>query len=551
MTGTASTDAKEIHDIYSLKVVVVPTALPNVRRDYPDAVFRTRRGKLQAVAAEIRRLHKRKAPVLVGTTSIDASEQISALLLEGDPVPHEVLNARPENAERENEIVAQAGRLRAVTIATNMAGRGTDIMLGGNMAILSRSLLQERLWQTLQSDEDESSERSATSIDRLLPSLSESELRTITDLCEQVANVLRPYCSADVKRHTAGGGLREWLHRLMLRALELDDRKETFPELATSTVKDALQRLQALLRPAMESEREMILELGGLHIIGTERHESRRVDNQLRGRAGRQGDPGCSRFFLSLEDPLFRVFGGDRIARLAEAFRLDETTPIESAQVARTLDNVQTNIEQYYADIRKQLFAYDEVLAKQRTVLYKQRNRLLIAGGKQLFGEGVLADTALGGLVGEWIRATIDEIIRVNQRDASKCIRKLMEFFPGTELDESMLQAEKGTQRIIEAVGYRLLQQRRTMEQVAPEQDVAVFRYLALTQHDQLWSEHLRKLALLRDMSALQSLRQVDPLQQYQSDGFVLFEEMLSQIRRNTIYSFFLYTPLGTANRHQ
>jgi preprotein translocase subunit SecA len=545
MTGTAATDAKEIRDIYGLDVVVVPTALPVVRRDYADVVFRTRRGKLQAVAAEVRRLHQRQVPVLVGTTSIDASEQLSALLQQEEPVAHEVLNARPENAERESEIVAQAGRLGAVTIATNMAGRGTDIMLGGNVTMLCRHMLQERLESVLLSPANHASAATRTSAgERLMPLLDEPAQHMLAALCEQVAEDLRPHCPVVDDQHS-GAILHNWLHQLMLRALGLDDQTETFPARATEAVKEALQQLDTLVRPLLDKERSMVLELGGLHIIGTERHESRRVDNQLRGRAGRQGDPGCSRFFLSLEDPVFRVFGGDRIARLAEAFRLEEMTPIESAQVTRTLDNVQSNIEQYYANMRKELFSYDEVLAKQRTILYNQRNRILLADRDQLFGGQTEANPALSGIVGDWVSTTIEEIVRVNRRDVSKCLKKLREFFPGAMLHENMLRSEDGVQRVARATGERLWQQRKAMELVAPGQDVAVFHYLALTQHDQGWSEHLRKLTWLRDMSSLQSLRQVDPLQQYQSDSFELFEQMRSQIRRNTIYSFFIYSPQG------
>jgi preprotein translocase subunit SecA len=551
MTGTAATDAAEIRETYGLEVVVVPTALPVVRRDYPDVVFRTSRGKLLAVVAEIRRLHLRKVPVLVGTTSIEASERISALLSEGERVPHEVLNARPENAERESEIIAQAGRLGAVTIATNMAGRGTDIVLGGNVSSLARALLQRELLATFAlGPECSSGAGDRASTEHFLSCLEEAEHHQLHCFGEKIAEALRSQRSTDPGPRLIIESM-EQLHQLMLQAAEFQEPTLPFSAEAQELVREALQWLEKQLRPRLDAERAAVLDLGGLHILGTERHESRRIDNQLRGRAGRQGDPGCSRFFLSLEDPIFRVFGGDRMARLAEAFRLDETTPIESVQVARTLDNVQRSIEQYYAGIRKQLFAYDEVLSQQRKVLYRQRNRFLEADEALLFGSDAAAARASGvlaGLAGDWIRTTIQDILQANRRDPAKCVQKLKAFFPGALLNESMCQSAAAIDQVAAAVGVRLSQHRRMLQQSAPQQDVAVFRYLALVQHDQLWSEHLRKLALLRDMSSLQTLRQVDPLQQYQQDSFQLFEQMMAQIRRNTVYSFFKYSPGPTVS---
>ncbi|CAN1199248.1 Protein translocase subunit SECA1, chloroplastic [Linum perenne] len=256
MTGTAATESTEFESIYKLKVTIVPTNKPMIRKDDSDVVFRATVGKWRAVVVEISRMHKTGRPVLVGTTSVEQSDALSVQLQEAE-IPHEVLNAKPENVEREAEIVAQSGRLGAVTIATNMAGRGTDIILGGN-----------------------------------------------------------------------------------------------------------------------------VISAGGLHVVGTERHESRRIDNQLRGRSGRQGDPGSSRFFLSLEDNIFRIFGGDRIQGLMRAFRVEDL-PIESQMLTKALDEAQRKVENYFFDIRKQLFEYDEVLNSQRDRVYSERRRALESGSLQ------------------------------------------------------------------------------------------------------------------------------------------------------------------------
>ena len=287
MTGTAATEEEEFRKIYNLDVVVIPTNEPMIRVDYPDVIYKTERAKFQAVVEEIVDCHRRGQPVLVGTVSIEKSEYLSRLLKERG-VPHNVLNAKYH--EREAEIVAQAGRLGAVTIATNMAGRGTDILLGGNPEFLAKKMV-------------------------------------------------------------AG------------REEEIDPAE--------------YEEILARKREETAAEREKVIALGGLHIIGTERHEARRIDNQLRGRAGRQGDPGSSRFYLSLEDDLMRLFGSDNISGIMDRLGLEEDQPIEHPLITRAIENAQRRVEARNFEIRRRLLRYDDILNEQRAVIYEQRQQIL------------------------------------------------------------------------------------------------------------------------------------------------------------------------------
>ncbi|RME66079.1 MAG: preprotein translocase subunit SecA, partial [Nitrospirae bacterium] len=282
MTGTAATEAEEFAKIYNLDVVVIPTHKPMIRNDYPDVVYKTERAKFNAVIKEIEDCYKRGQPVLVGTTSIEKSERLSKMLKKKG-IPHHVLNAKYH--EREAEIVAQAGRYKAVTIATNMAGRGTDIILGGNPEMLAKEMIRNN------------------------------------------------------------------------------------PQATDEDFRKALEEAKRIC----EEERKKVLEAGGLHIIGTERHEARRIDNQLRGRSGRQGDPGSSRFYLSLEDDLMRIFGGDRISSLMDRLKMDEDMPIENRMVTRAIENAQKRVEAHNFEIRKHLLEYDDVMNQQRTEIYSFR----------------------------------------------------------------------------------------------------------------------------------------------------------------------------------
>jgi preprotein translocase subunit SecA len=385
MTGTAKTEEAEFEKIYSLEVTAIPTNRISGRKDLADVVYKTERGKWLAVAQECAEMHEKGRPVLVGTTSVENSEHLSVLLRERG-IPHNLLNAKPENVERESEIVAQAGRKGAVTIATNMAGRGTDIILGGNADYMARLKVREYFMPAIVVPEDEAnvSVVRVPGADRrrnpqgfapgkkvktwkVSPQIFPTELSKATEqkLKEAVQFAVLQY------------GERS------LAELEAEDKVATASEKAP-TIDPVIQKLRDVYNAVRleyeqytKSEHDEVVTLGGLHVIGTERHESRRIDNQLRGRCGRQGDPGSTRFFLSLQDNLLRIFGGDRVSRLMEMFQVEEDMPIESGMLTRSLEGAQKKVETYYYDIRKQVFEYDEVMNNQRRAIYAERRRVL------------------------------------------------------------------------------------------------------------------------------------------------------------------------------
>uniref|UniRef100_UPI0040273CDB preprotein translocase subunit SecA n=1 Tax=Gemmiger formicilis TaxID=745368 RepID=UPI0040273CDB len=345
MTGTASTEADEFSEIYGLNIVSIPTNKPRARKDLPDSVYKTVNGKYNAVIEQVAECHAKGQPVLVGTVSVEKSEALSKLLKKKG-IEHNVLNAKQH--EREAEIVAQAGKQGAVTIATNMAGRGTDIMLGGNVTYMAKAALKKELSKELTANLAEL--KDAYEHEKARAKASGTELPT------------PPEAGIDAK-----------LEMLMT---ECDGHAET----EDAEVLHARKRFEELCEefaPEVKREAEIVRNAGGLFIIGTERHESRRIDNQLRGRAGRQGDPGASRFFLSLEDDLMRIFGGDRVQNLMDSLGLDEDVPIENKLITNTIESAQKKLEASNFAIRKQVLQYDDVMNQQREIIYKQRQMVL------------------------------------------------------------------------------------------------------------------------------------------------------------------------------
>ena len=496
MTGTAATEAEEFHRIYGLDVVVIPTNKPMIRIDHPDQVYKTENGKFQAVIQEIKEMHRIGRPVLVGTTSVETSERLSRML-QREGIPHEVLNAKHHT--REAAIIAQAGRPGAVTIATNMAGRGTDIILGGNPEGLAARLMEQRCFtrEALQrlavlvaSGQLDKAREMARRERGMTPELVDALLelrREYEDAAREIDEIGLPaYLARELQeRH----GLDWDIGRQVVRALNSDaldlarellnghGQSEAILAEASHRIADLAQyraardggkRLgeflaaklfekhynarAALVRavlagdmdrarqivgetPALPAElidevravkeqcardQQKVIELGGLHIIGTERHEARRIDNQLRGRAGRQGDPGSSRFYLSLEDELMRRFGGDRVRGIMERVGLDEDVPIEHGLIDRTIENAQERVEGYNFDIRKHLVEYDDVVNKQREAIYRQR-RAILEGRvdldqevKRYFHDEIedLLDRYLDNYE-EWMQAQIDEAVEI------------------------------------------------------------------------------------------------------------------------------------------
>ncbi len=439
MTGTADTEAYEFQSIYGLEVVVIPTNRPMVRKDHPDAVFLNRAGKYRAVAAEIKEAHGRGQPVLVGTTSIEVSELLSEQL-KAEGIAHEVLNAKQH--EREATIVAQAGRPGAVTIATNMAGRGTDIVLGGSL---------------------------------------EAEIAALE------AETGEPLDAA-----TKAGLKAEWQKR-----------------------------------------HDAVKQAGGLHIVGTERHESRRIDNQLRGRSGRQGDPGSSRFYLSLEDNLMRIFAADWVQRVMARMGLKEDDIIESPLVSKQIANAQRKVEAHNFDIRKNLLEFDDVNNDQRKVIYQQRNELLEAESVHDNIEGIRDD-----VVAEIVQRFVPPESVDEQWDLPGLESALAEEFDQRLPLVTLAQAKdeldaEGIQRYVQESLDRLFKDKEA--QVGAETMRMLEKHVMLNVLDDNWKQHLSRMDYLRQGIHLRGYAQKQPKQEYKREAFELFSEMLDKVKREVV----------------
>ena len=434
MTGTADTEAAEFKQTYDLDVVIIPTHKPIQRIDLDDQIFLSKMGKYQGIIREIKRIQEKQAPILVGTATIEASEVLSELLTQ-EGIQHNVLNAKQH--EREADIIAQAGSPNAVTIATNMAGRGTDIILGGN-------------WQA-----------ELAKIDNVTPEM------------KQQAHA-------------------EWQVR-----------------------------------------NQQVLEAGGLHIIGSERHESRRIDNQLRGRAGRQGDPGESRFFLSLEDDLMRIFAGDRVVNMMRAMGLKEDEAIEHKMVSRSIENAQSKVENRDFDARKSLLKYDDVANEQRKVIYKQRDELLAQSNLQAGIEAMHYDV-YNALIDQFVPpGSIDDQWDIDglEDELESEFRIHMPINDWLDTDRR-LDEEGLRQKIIEAA---LLNYRARREQMGEENAAQLERHFMLSSLDKHWKEHLNQMDQLRKGIHLRGYAQKNPEQEYKSESFSLFQSMLGAIKSETV----------------
>ena len=550
MTGTAKTEETELEKTYDLEVTVVPTNRLLIRKDLPDQVFKTETAKWNAVADEIAKEHERARPVLVGTTSVEKSEKISSLLRERD-IPHNLLNAKPENVEREAEIVAQAGRAGAVTISTNMAGRGTDIILGGNTDYMARLRIREALLPRLVNPEDPQLMGGALAKQRLNPVQVEALQRQRQQAQSRHLAKLFP-CPLSLKSEQELNQLSDDLaqawgeHRLSLITLDerLNEAAEKAPvqDSRILRLRKLMQRIRKEYDGVTNQEQEEVTNRGGLHVIGTERHESRRVDNQLRGRSGRQGDPGSSRFFLSLEDSLLRIFGGDRVAKVMDAFRVDEDMPIESGMLTRSLESAQKKVETYHFDIRKQVFDYDQVMNNQRRAIYAERRRVL--KGDQLkqqvlsYGERTMEDI---------VDAYVDPELPPEEWALDRLAGKVKEFVHLL----SDLQPQDLLGLKVEELKVFLCEQLRSAYDIKEAQVNEIQsnlmrqaeRFFILQQIDTLWREHLQSMDALRESVNLRGYGQKDPLMEYKNEGYTMFLEMMTQMRRNVIYSMFMFQP--------
>ena len=434
MTGTADTEAAEFKSTYDIDVVVIPTHKPIARIDLDDQIFLTKLGKYKGIIREIKEIQAKGAPVLVGTATIEASEELS-YLLDQEGIKHNVLNAKQH--EREAEIIAQAGSPRAVTIATNMAGRGTDIILGGN-------------WQA-----------------------------------------------------------------------HITDEERVSPE--------EMQRLKS----AWQKKHDEVLAAGGLHIIGSERHESRRIDNQLRGRAGRQGDPGQSRFFLSLEDDLMRIFAGDRVVNMMRAMGLKEDEAIEHKMVSRSIENAQGKVESRDFDARKNLLKYDDVANEQRKVIYSQRDDLLAEADLKDAIEEMHRDV-YDALISQFIPpGSIDDQWNIDGLE-DELESEFKYYLPINDwLDEDRRLDEDGLREKIIQTAIQRYRDRR--EQMSPENAAQLERHFMLQSLDRHWKEHLTQMDQLRKGIHLRGYAQKDPQQEYKRESFELFQMMLGAIKSDTV----------------
>ncbi len=445
MTGTASTEQDEFRKIYNLEVIPIPTNRPMVRTDLGDLIYKTEGGKFRAVVDEIRELHEIERPVLVGTASIDKSEQLSHLLKEAG-IPHEVLNAKQH--EREAGIIAQAGRPGAVTLATNMAGRGVDIILGGNAAGLTEVELRRRFQgDTPPSPADE----------------------------EQIREEIDALCKVDHER---------------------------------------------------------VVELGGLHIIGTERHESRRIDNQLRGRAGRQGDPGSSKFYVSLEDDLMKRFGGATISNLMDKLGFEEDMPLEHGLVSRSIQNAQEKVESYNFDLRKHVVEYDDVMNRQRGAIYADRRAVL--------GEDTLREMLL-----DWVDGEIQDLVAtyVATRDDEQDFDGLAESFqricPGVALDPEAFMDAPVAEINETLMEYAEEAYEAKERDLGPDLMRQAERVVVLRIIDSLWGQHLTGLDDLRQGIGLRAYGQRDPLVEYKVEAAGMFDELLHAIQHDVAHTIY------------
>jgi preprotein translocase subunit SecA len=542
MTGTAATEAAEFSNIYNLEVALVPTNRTTARQDNPDVVFRSEAGKWGAVVTEVERMVASGRPCLVGTTSVERSEALSAALGEAG-VTHQLLNAKPENVEREAEVVAQAGRAGAVTISTNMAGRGTDILLGGNAEYMARLKVREALMPAVVSQVEtlEGSSKASGAAPRLKTWAASPDLFPVA-----LTDGTRKLVDTAVAAAVAAWGSRT------LDELDAEERLAVACERAptadetTAALRAAFRAAEAEFEAVTSVEKDRVRALGGLHVVGTERHESRRVDNQLRGRAGRQGDPGSTRYFLSLEDNLFRVFGGDRVRGLMSAFQIEDL-PIESKMLSDALNEAQRKVEAYFFDIRRQLFEYDQVLNTQRDRVYAERRRALLAD-----------DAALRSVYEEYAGRTVDDIVAANvdatvpsdEWELGALAAKMAQYCSAMAdlTAESLAAAAGGDYEKLRAYlrdrGVAALREKAAaVDAVEPGLMAEACRFFVLVQTDNLWKEHLQAMKFLQTAVGLRGYAQRDPLAEYKLEGYQLFVELMAQTRRNAIYNAYVFEP--------
>ncbi len=477
MTGTALTEEEEFQHIYKLDVVAVPTNKPVIRNDMQDVVYSTERGKFLSVIEQIKECHEKGQPVLVGTVDVDKSELLSGML-KRQGIKHEVLNAKYH--AKEAEIVAQAGKKGAVTIATNMAGRGTDIMLGGNAEFMAKHEMEKLGYD------------------------------------EELINEATGFADTDDEA--------------------ILDARAKYGELYSK------------FKEQIQPEQEEVKRLGGLFIIGTERHESRRIDNQLRGRSGRQGDPGASKFFLSLEDDLMRIFGSDKVKKMVSAMGLEETDPIEAKMLTNSIENAQKNIESRNFDSRKHVLQYDEVMNEQRKIIYRQRQAVL--DGEDISG-------TVQDMIESVIDSSLDDYIGISEIPEEWNIRAIREFANSVlcaqgSFDIPEDEMESVTRNDIKDELMEIARKRYAYQsEIFGENMRELERVIMLRVVDTLWMDHIDEMEHVKREIGLRAYGQHDPVIEYRTVGSELYEGMLDAIKRDTVRYLMTAMPRVEIKREQ
>lgn len=453
MTGTAMTEEQEFEEIYKLDVIEIPTNKPIQRKDLPDIIYKNETGKFNAVIEDIKKSYEKGQPVLVGTVSIDKSERLSKLL-DKAKIPHQVLNAKYH--EKEAEIIAQAGKYKAVTIATNMAGRGTDIILGGNSEYLAKTDMRKKY--------------------------------TFEEIEEATA-----YNETDDEKILA--------------------RREEFRNLVRNYDK------------GIENEKQKVIEAGGLKIIGTERHESRRIDNQLRGRSGRQGDPGESRFYISLDDDLMKIFGGSIITKVYNKIGVSDDMPIESRILTKTVESSQKKVEGRNFSIRKNVLQYDDVMNKQRVIIYKQRREVL---------DGESLSTEIGNMIDAVVSTIVPQYITEESKDIEGLKKEIFTEF-GIESLDVLKQEKFEAEDVIKELSEKAHNIYNTKSEKFGESMRELERVITLKIVDEKWMEHIDNMDELKNGVGLRAYAQKDPVVVYRMEGFDMFDEMIYAIQYDVV----------------
>ncbi|MBB1548444.1 MAG: preprotein translocase subunit SecA [Clostridiales bacterium] len=453
MTGTAMTEEQEFEEIYKLDVIEIPTNKPIQRKDLPDIIYKNETGKFNAVIEDIKKSYEKGQPVLVGTVSIDKSERLSKLL-DKAKIPHQVLNAKYH--EKEAEIIAQAGKYKAVTIATNMAGRGTDIILGGNSEYLAKTDMRKKY--------------------------------TFEEIEEATA-----YNETDDEKILA--------------------RREEFRNLVRNYDK------------GIEDEKQKVIEAGGLKIIGTERHESRRIDNQLRGRSGRQGDPGESRFYISLDDDLMKIFGGSIITKVYNKIGVSDDMPIESRILTKTVESSQKKVEGRNFSIRKNVLQYDDVMNKQRVIIYKQRREVL---------DGESLSTEIGNMIDAVVNTIVPQYITEESKDIEGLKKEIFTEF-GIESLDILKQEKFEAEDVIKELSEKAHNIYNTKSEKFGESMRELERVITLKIVDEKWMEHIDNMDELKNGVGLRAYAQKDPVVVYRMEGFDMFDEMVYDIQYDVV----------------